>query len=100
MTDFIRTQAYVDWINALKDVQGRAHILARVRNFEATGYPGDTKHVGSGVREIRLDIGPGYRVYYIALGRTVILLGGDKSTQVADIRRALEYARYWKGQKL
>jgi putative addiction module killer protein len=100
LADFIGTQAYASWINALNDVQGRARILARVRKFEITGHAGDTKPVGGGVREMRLDFGPGYRVYFIALGKTVILLGGDKSTQAADIRKALEYADYWKGQNL
>ena len=49
---------------------------------------------------MRFDFGPGYRVYYVALKKTVILMGGDKSTQVADIRKAKEYAEFWRGQKL
>jgi putative addiction module killer protein len=50
--------------------------------------------------EMRFDFGPGYRIYYIVFNRTVILLGGTKSTQVRDIKSAKEFARYWKGQKL
>lgn len=100
MTEFIRTQAYVDWITGLRDVQGRARILARTAKFEITGHPGDTKPIGGGAYEMRFDFGPGYRVYFIILKKTVILLGGNKSTQTADIRKALEYAEYWKGQKL
>lgn len=98
MADFIRTQAYDDWLTSL-DVQTQLRIVARVGKFESSGHAGDTKHVGEGVREMRLDFGPGFRIYYIELNRTIILLGGDKSTQVADIRTAKQFANYWKGQK-
>ncbi|MGE3872424.1 MAG: type II toxin-antitoxin system RelE/ParE family toxin [Parvibaculaceae bacterium] len=100
MADFIRTQAYADWIDSLKDMKAQARILAKVRTFEVTGHPGDAKQVGDGVMEMRFDFGPGYRVYYIVLRHTVILLGGDKGSQVKDIRTAKEFATYWKGQKL
>lgn len=100
MADFIRTQAYADWINGLKDLRGQARILTKVRIFEVTGHPGDAKSVGEGVMEMRFDFGPGYRVYYIVLRRTVILLGGDKGSQVKDIKTAKEFANYWKGQRL
>lgn len=100
MADFIRTQAYADWINGLKDLKGQARILTKVRIFEVAGHPGDAKPIGDGVMEMRFDFGPGYRVYYIVLRRTVILLGGDKGSQVKDIKTAKEFASYWKGQKL
>lgn len=99
MADFIRPQAYVEWINGLKDAKGRARILTRVRAFETTGHPGDTGPVGEGVSEMRVHFGPGYRVYYIVLAKTVILLGGDKSTQKRDIKTAKEFANYWKDRK-
>jgi putative addiction module killer protein len=63
------------------------------------GNPGDVKPVGSGVSEMRIDYGPGYRVYYLQRGEVLVLLlcGGDKRTQDADIRRALAIAAQWKG---
>ncbi|MGE0241624.1 MAG: type II toxin-antitoxin system RelE/ParE family toxin [Parvibaculaceae bacterium] len=100
MTEFIRTQAFDDWLARLKGQQARTRIAARIFRFEETGHPGDTKAVGEGVREMRFDFGPGYRVYYIVLRRTVILLGGSKSTQVSDIETAKQFADYWKGQEL
>jgi putative addiction module killer protein len=100
VADFIRTQAYVDWIDGLQDRKSRGRIVTRVHTFEATGHAGDTKALGDGLYEMRFDLGPGYRVYCVVLKKTVILLGGDKSTQVRDIRRAKESAEYWKGQKL
>lgn len=100
MTDFIRTQAFDSWLENLKDRQARIRIAARIFRFEETGHPGDAKAVGDGVHEIRFDFGPGYRVYYIVLKRTVILLGGNKSTQVSDIKTAKQFANYWKDQKL
>jgi putative addiction module killer protein len=63
------------------------------------GNPGDVKPVGSGVSEMRIDYGPGYRVYYVQRGEVLVLLlcGGDKRTQDADIKRALAIAAQWKG---
>jgi putative addiction module killer protein len=63
------------------------------------GNPGDVKPVGSGVSEMRIDYGPGYRVYYLQRGEVLVVLlcGGDKRTQNADIRRALAIAAQWKG---
>ena len=90
----------MDWVDGLRDRRGRARIMAKVRIFETTGHAGDTKALGDGLYEMRLDFGPGYRVYYVVLKQTVILLGGDKSTQVADIRKARQFVEYWKGQKL
>lgn len=80
----------------LKDRKASARIVARLIKFESTGHAGDTKPVSNGVMEMRFDLGPGYRVYYIVLKDTVILLGGDKSTQTADIAKAKKFAIYWK----
>jgi putative addiction module killer protein len=70
----------------------------RIRRL-SLGNPGDVKPVGSGVSEMRIDYGPGYRVYYQQRGKTIALLlcGGDKSTQDSDIKRAIEIAREWNG---
>jgi putative addiction module killer protein len=74
--------------------QARARIQARIERL-ATGNPGDVKPVGEGVSELRIDYGPGYRVYYTKRGKTVIILlaGGSKSTQSSDIKTALDLAR-------
>jgi putative addiction module killer protein len=100
MANLIRTKAYVDWVEGLKDRKGRAQILARVDRLEETGHPGDAKAIGDGVIEMRIHFGPGYRVYYVVLRRTVVLLGGNKSSQVKDIKTAKLFAGYWKGQEL
>ena len=73
---------------------GRARILARIERL-AAGHAGDARPVGEGVSEMRIDTGPGYRVYYVKYGEEwiVLLAGGDKSTQSADIKIALELAR-------
>lgn len=99
MADFIRTRTYDSWLKSL-DEQAQVRIVARVTKFEATGHPGDAKPVGGGVSELRFAFGPGYRMYYTVLRQTIILLGGDKSTQAKDIKTAKEFANYWKGQKL
>lgn len=96
MDQFIRTSAFVEWINNLKDRKGRSAILSRVDRFQDTGNPGDAKPVGGGVSEMRITFGPGYRVYFTVLEDTVILLGGDKSSQTRDIKIALRYAAIWK----
>ena len=79
---------------ALPICQARARITARIRRL-SLGNPGDVKPVGSGVSEMRIDYGPGYRVYYVARGSTVVILlcGGDKRTQDRDINRAVELAQ-------
>jgi|GEM_PF-1753826 len=58
VADFIKTQAYADWINSLWDLQSRNRILTRIDKFELSGHPGDTKPIGEGVREMRFDFGP------------------------------------------
>lgn len=94
MYEIRKTETYVQWLDGLRDIHARARVLARVERL-AAGNPGDVKPVGEGVSELRIDYGPGYRVYYTLRGRQVIILlaGGDKRTQAADIKVALRLAR-------
>ena len=94
MYEIRKTETYVQWLDSLRDIHARARVLARVERL-AAGNPGDVKPVGEGVSELRIDYGPGYRVYYTLRGRQVIILlaGGDKRTQAADIKAALRLAR-------
>lgn len=89
-----RTEVVARWIDGLRDVRARARVLVRIERL-ATGNPGDVAAVGEGVSELRIDYGPGYRVYFKKRGRSLIILlaGGDKSTQAKDIRAALRLAR-------
>lgn len=88
------TEVYRDWINDLKDRAGRARIQMRVDRL-AHGNPGQHRNLTHGVSELKIDTGPGYRVYYTERsGELIILLaGGDKSTQQQDIRTATVLAR-------
>lgn len=88
------TEVYRDWINSLKDRAARARVQVRVDRL-VHGNPGDYRTLTAGVRELKIDVGPGYRVYYTERGRTLIVLlaGGDKSTQASDIRTAIALAR-------
>ncbi|MGE4336836.1 MAG: type II toxin-antitoxin system RelE/ParE family toxin [Pigmentiphaga sp.] len=85
-----RTEVFTQWLASLKDLKARAKIIVRLRQVEAGNF-GDVKPVGGGVSEMRLDFGPGYRLYFAREGRVVYLLlnGGDKSTQARDIKRAI-----------
>ena len=89
-----RTEVYARWLDGLRDVRARARVLVRVERLVA-GNPGDARPVGEGVSELRIDYGPGYRVYFKRRGRTVVVLlaGGDKRSQSADIETALRLAR-------
>lgn len=89
-----KTQLFAEWIDGLRDIQGRARILIRIERL-AAGLFGNVKPVGEGVSELRIDCGPGYRVYFKKQGRDIIILlaGGDKSTQNRDIKTALRLAR-------
>lgn len=91
-----RTEEFAAWLSGLRDKQGRAKILARIDRLE-DGNPGKTRSVGAGVVEMKIDFGPGYRVYYIQRGQVMILLlcGGDKSSQTDDIKRAKALAIQW-----
>lgn len=88
------TEIYRDWIESLKDRVGRARIQVRIDRL-AHGNPGTHRNLTDGVSELKIDFGPGYRVYYTERdGEFIILLtGGDKSTQNADIRNAIRLAR-------
>ena len=94
MTEIRKTERFAHWIDGLRDVRGRARILARIERL-AGGNPGDVRHIGEGVSEMRIDFGPGYRVYFKRRGRALIILlaGGDKSTQARDIAAALRLGR-------
>jgi putative addiction module killer protein len=94
MIEIRKTEAYTRWLDGLRDIRARARVLARVERL-AIGNPGDVKPVGEGVSELRIDYGPGYRIYFTMHGRTVIILlaGGEKRTQASDIKTALRLAR-------
>jgi putative addiction module killer protein len=94
MIEVRQTDAYANWFQRLTDRNARARILERVRRL-SLGNPGDVKPVGEGVSELRINYGPGYRVYYAQRGPVLVILlaGGDKRTQERDIRNALELAR-------
>ena len=94
MVEIRKTDLFVQWLDDLSDFQGRARVQARIERL-AAGNPGDVEPVGEGVSELRINYGPGYRVYFKKRGRELIILlaGGDKSTQVKDIKAALRLAR-------
>jgi putative addiction module killer protein len=94
-----QTERYAQWFDQLRDQRARARINVRVLRL-SQGNPGDVKSVGGGVRELRIDYGPGHRVYFTQVGEvTVILLaGGDKATQRADIETAMSLARQARGE--
>ena len=90
------TYAFREWRDGLRDSRAKAAIARRIDRL-ASGNPGDTKFLGKGVSELRIDHGPGYRVYYMRRGALLIVLlcGGDKSTQSKDIAEAMELAANW-----
>ena len=94
MIEIRQTDAFAAWFGGLRDLQARARITARIRRL-SLGNPGDAKPVGGGVSEMRIDYGPGYRVYFVRRGEIVVVLlcGGDKRTQDRDISRAITMAR-------
>ena len=94
MIEIRKTENFAKWIDALADIRARARILVRIERL-AAGNPGDVKAVGEGVSELRIDYGPGYRVYYKKQALTVVILlvGGDKSTQAKDNKTALRLAK-------
>mgnify|MGYP000562420117 FL=1 len=93
MIEVRQTAVFTTWLGKLRDMNARIRIVARIRRMEA-GNPGDWKSVGDGVNEMRVDWGPGYRVYYVHRGEEIVILlcGGDKRTQEADIQKAKELA--------
>lgn len=94
MNAFLRTGEFDVWLAALKDPIGRARIVHRIRSAEHGNF-GDCEPVGEGVSEMRVHVGPGYRIYYTRRAEVVylLLLGGDKASQKRDIQRAIAMAR-------
>lgn len=94
MNTFHRSDEFDSWLSALKDKVGRGRIVHRIRSAEHGNF-GDCESVGEGVSEMRIHFGPGYRVYFTRRGEVVylLLLGGDKSSQKRDIKRAIEMAQ-------
>ncbi len=96
MFQIIRSDEFDQWLRSLRNAAAKARILARLRSATFGNF-GDTKAVGEGVSEMRVHVGPGYRVYYMRAGTKiyVLLMGGDKSTQETDIAKAKRLAREW-----
>ena len=94
MVELRKTDVFAKWLDGLTDVSARARIQVRIERL-AAGNPGDVKPVGEGVSEMRIDCGPGYRVYFTQRGRELVILlaGGAKRTQTMDIRTALRLAQ-------
>ena len=94
MIDIRKTELFAQWIDALRDLRARARVQARIERL-AGGNPGDVEPIGEGVSELRINYGPGYRVYFKKRGQELIILlaGGDKTTQARDIKTALRLAR-------
>lgn len=97
MIEVVKSTAFDRWLRKLEDRHAKARIQVRIDRL-AMGNPGDVRRVGKGVSELRIHYGPGYRVYYIAEGNRLIVLlcGGDKSGQRADIDRAHRLATEWR----
>lgn len=93
MIEIRKTGLFAKWLDNLQDVHARARILVRIERL-ALGNAGDVKPVGEGVSEMRIDYGPGYRVYFTKRGSEVIILlaGGNKGSQTGDIKIALRLA--------
>ncbi len=94
MSEIRKTEIFAKWIDNLADVNARARVQVRIERL-AMGNPGDVMPVGEGVSELRIDYGPGYRVYYKKNGKEIIILlaGGNKSSQAKDIKIALALAK-------
>ena len=94
MLEIRKTEIFAKWLDGLNDIRARARIQVRIERL-AAGNPGDVKAVGEGVSELRIDYGPGYRVYYRKRRQNVVILlaGGEKSTQAKDIKTALRLAK-------
>ncbi len=97
MIEMLKSETFDNWLETLRDIRAKARIEARIRRL-SLGNPGDVKPVGEGVSEMRIDYGPGYRVYFTQRGPVVIVLlcGGDKASQERDIVRAKAIASEWK----
>ncbi|MBF0461631.1 MAG: type II toxin-antitoxin system RelE/ParE family toxin [Magnetococcales bacterium] len=97
MIDIIQSETFKRWLSGLKDRRAAVRIYARL-DRAACGNLGDVKPVGDGIAEMRIDHGPGYRVYFLQRGSMliVLLVGGDKRSQAADIANAVKIAKDWK----
>jgi putative addiction module killer protein len=95
----VKSEAYRMWIDGLRDQAGRARVLMRVDRL-IHGNPGDHRNLSEGVSELKIDVGPGYRVYYARRGDQLLLLlgGGSKATQAKDIAKALDLNRTFEDQ--
>ena len=93
MIELRKTETFARWLDELRDLRARARVQVRIERL-AAGNAGDVKAVGEGVSELRIDYGPGYRVYFVKRGRAMVVLlaGGVKSTQAADVRTAQRLA--------
>ena len=94
MIEIRKTEHFANWLDSLRDIQAKARVLIRIERL-ASGNVGDVKPVGEGVSEMRINYGPGYRVYFIQRGSEFIILlaGGDKSSQPRDIKAAIRLAQ-------
>jgi putative addiction module killer protein len=94
MIEIRKTENFAKWLDGLAGIRARARVLAKIERL-AAGNPGDTAPVGEGISELRIDYGPGYRVYYKQFGKLLVILlaGGNKQTQARDIKTALRLAR-------
>jgi len=94
MVEIRKTDIFSKWIDGLHDIRARARVQVRIERL-AQGNAGDVKPVGEGVSELRIDYGPGYRVYFKKIGNVVVVLlaGGSKKTQARDIKTALQLAK-------
>jgi putative addiction module killer protein len=97
VVELVQSEEFERWIVQLRDIRAQLRIRARIERL-ALGNPGDVKPVGEGISEMRVDYGPGYRVYYLRRGEVLIVLlcGGDKATQDKDIKQAKTIAQRWK----
>jgi len=97
MIQLIKTRVFDKWLSGLRDYQAQSRIAARLDRL-AVGNSGDVRPVGGGISELRINYGPGYRVYFMRRGPVLVVLlcGGDKSTQASDIKRAKSLATEWK----
>jgi putative addiction module killer protein len=94
MIEIRKTDVFAKWLDGLQDIRARARVLVRIERL-ATGNPGNAAPVGEGVSELKIDYGPGYRIYYKQFGEQLLILlaGGSKNTQAKDIKIALRLAR-------
>ena len=99
MVQLFKSDVYESWFSQLRDRQAKAKIEVRIRRL-SLGNPGNVKPVGEGISELKIDYGPGYRVYFLKHGPVVVVLlcGGDKSSQPRDIVNAKAIAAKWKEQ--